>query len=576
MARNKRGFSIAQNILMFTILIIILSTITITILQSLTYSNSATILLEDSSNEINKQVMMNYENYIDSVLATTNYIQNKTVEYGLLEQNDELDYIFKNAVEQQTDIVTIVLYDISGNIIAKSTTQTMIPQDITIKDFFVDAIYENTIYHFSSPHQQELVQNLNEQVITVSKMVDYYDNNNRSSGILIVDINTTRIVELSNNTNLGDGGHIVILNSDDSLIYSSNASCSLDDCPSKEIIKSIIIGSKQVELEDKDMFVNVNTLGNTRWQVGTFINIDILNQTRTRALYVSIVIFGVTLLTTIIASVLISRRISNPIYKLQKHMKIVEKGNFYKKIEVSGQKEVVDLGNSFNILQDEISTLMDTLLIEQREKRKSEFRALQTQINPHFLYNTLDSIVYLSENGENKKVQEMVIALSRFFRISISRGKNIISVKEELEHAKNYLLIQQIRYHEKFSFAFEIEEESKKCAVVKLIIQPLIENAIYHGINTEFGEGKIIIRSFLNNDKLILEVENDGYGITEDKIAEMYQSIQDKNDTKSVGLKNVYQRVRLYYGDESNFIIKSELDENTIIRLELPIEEVKK
>ena len=170
----------------------------------------------------------------------------------------------------------------------------------------------------------------------------------------------------------------------------------------------------------------------------------------------------------------------------------------------------------------------------------------------------------------------MVIALSRFFRISISRGKNIISVKVELEDAKNYLLIQQIRYHEKFSFTFEIAEETNKCNVVKLIIQPLIENAIYHGINTEFGEGKIVIRSFFENKKLILEVENDGYGITAEMIAEMYKSIQDKNDTKSVGLKNVYQRVRLYYGDESNFIIKSVLDENTVIRLELPFEKVKK
>lgn len=576
MAKKSQGFSIGQNILIFTILIVILSMITITVLQSLTYSNSATTLLEDSSNEINKQVMMNYENYIDSVLSTTNYIQNKTVEYGLLEQNEELDDIFENAAEQQTDIVTIVLYDISGSIIAKSTSQALVNQDITLQDFFIDAIYENTIYHFSSPHQQQLVQNSTKEVITISKMVDYYDNNDRSSGILVVDINTTKIIELSNNTNLGDGGHIVILNNDDTLIYSSSSSCSSVECPSIDVVKDIIIGSEAVELEGKDMFVNVNTLGNTRWQIGTFINIDILNQTRTRALYISIAIFGLTLLTTVIVSAIISNRISNPLYKLQKHMKIVEKGNFYNKIEVSGQKEVVDLGNSFNILQDEISELMNSLLNEQKEKRKSEFRALQTQINPHFLYNTLDSIVYLSEQGENEKVQEMVIALSRFFRISISRGKNIIPVKEELEHAKNYLLIQQIRYHEKFKFTFDIDEETYKYTVVKLIIQPLIENAIYHGINTEYGQGNIDIRAFLENNRLILEVENDGYGITEEKIAEMYEVIQDKDDARSVGLKNVYQRVKLYYGFESDFIITSVLDENTIIRLELPLEKVKK
>jgi len=172
----------------------------------------------------------------------------------------------------------------------------------------------------------------------------------------------------------------------------------------------------------------------------------------------------------------------------------------------------------------------------------------------------------------NEEVVEMVVALSKFFRISISRGKNIILLSEELEHARNYLLIQQIRYNKKFTFNFEVDENVKNCKVVKLILQPIIENAIYHGINTEYNEGSIQIRAFEKNGKLHLEVEDDGYGITPEKIEELQIGFKDQTKAKSVGVRNVYQRLQLYYGVESEFIIESELDVKTIIRLVIPIE----
>jgi len=305
--------------------------------------------------------------------------------------------------------------------------------------------------------------------------------------------------------------------------------------------------------------------------MATFINIDIIDQTMKNNLVIIGFILVSILVVTLISSTYISRRISLPITKLKNHMQIIEKGDYYQKIEISGQKEVIVLAHSFNSMIEEIKSLMETVIIEQKEKRKTEFRALQNQINPHFLYNTLDSIVYLSENKMNDKVVKMVVALSRFFRISISRGKNIILLKEELEHAKNYLLIQQIRYDDKFNYEFIIDDDVLECSVVKLSLQPLIENAIYHGINTENDSGKVIIRAFKEDDKLILEVEDDGYGIPDEKIEEMYNSIKFDSDNKSVGLRNVYQRLKIYHGDEVEFIIDSELDEKTTIRLEIPL-----
>ena len=572
MAKKFIQFSIAQNIIFLMVAVIVISLTTLTITESLMFTNTTSTVIEDSSKEINKQVILNYENYIDSVIETANYIQQITNEYGLDYRSHELDEVYGNAAEIQEDIVSIILLDISGNVVVSSTRRDISSDDLTQKDWYVDAINNPTIYHFSTPHRQDILEVSVEDVITVTKVVDYYVGKTQYTGILVVDLNTSNLVSLSQTTNLGEGGHIIIYDKNYSLVYSNKSTCNSSDCESIQLVQEIISGGKEVQLEGISMYANVNTLENTRWRIATFVNVEIINQTRTQTVIIAVVIFLVTLAVATMVSMLFSRRISRPIYKLQNHMKLVEQGNLYKSIEIDGQKEVVDLGHSFNRMQEEIRALMETVLIEQKEKRKSEFIALQTQINPHFLYNTLDSIVHLSEQDENEKVQEMVIALSKFFRISISRGKNIISVKEELEHARNYLLIQQIRYNEKFEFKFEIEDETLEFRTVKLILQPLIENAIYHGINTEYDKGQIIIRSFIQNDKLVLEVEDDGYGIPEEKIQALYDNMKIQEKQTSVGIRNVYQRLKIYYGDETDFVILSELDEKTIFRLLIPIE----
>ncbi len=213
---------------------------------------------------------------------------------------------------------------------------------------------------------------------------------------------------------------------------------------------------------------------------------------------------------------------------------------------------------------------MERVLREQKEKRKTEFIALQTQINPHFLYNTLDSIIWLSENKMNEQVVEMIVALSKYFRTSISQGKTIITAEEELEHARNYLLIQKIRYSSKFDYVFEIDEEILKVNAVKLILQPLIENAIYHGISSD-EDGIIIIRAYQSDGLMVFEVENNGYGLTKSQIEDIYLNMKSKIKNTSIGLKNIYQRLKLYYGDTANLEIISELDEKTIVRLTYPM-----
>ena len=184
------------------------------------------------------------------------------------------------------------------------------------------------------------------------------------------------------------------------------------------------------------MYFNINTLAQTRWRIVTAYNIDEIAQAKTRILYMLFIIFlGSFFLTAVVAS-LLSYRISRPLNQLEKSMLRIENGDFHTKVEVTGQKELVLVGASFNSMMDEIRLLMDKVVTEQREKRKTELKALQNQINPHFLYNTLDSIVWLAENERSDDVITTVVALARFFRISISKGKNFIPVRDEINHIK--------------------------------------------------------------------------------------------------------------------------------------------
>jgi len=545
MTRFTKELSIRQNILYTTILIVFIALFTIVATDIITFNNSTEQIIESSSSEINKQVILNFENYIDSVISTGNYIQEQTVEFGLNDNSEELTAVYESAADIQEDVVSITLLDLQGDVVISSVNKQTF-EFLQFRGWFLDANFADEIYHFSSPHTQDLFVDIEDEVITVTKTIDYYINQEKLEGILVIDLNTSKLVKLSQTTNLGEKGHLIILDDDDTLIFSSIDTCTKNECESIEIITQIIVGGKDVDIDNTSMYASVNTLKNTRWRMATFINTEIVSQSRNNSLIVSLIVVVVTLSLSVAASSWISKRISSPINKLMSHMNRIQKGNLYRTIELDGQKEIVVLSDRFNIMIEEIRDLMETVIMEQKEKRKTEFIALQTQINPHFLYNTLDSIMYLSENNMNEKVVQMVVALSKFFRISISRGQSIILLKEELEHAKNYLLIQQIRYHDKFDFIFEIDENILQMKTVKLILQPLIENAIYHGINTEYGKGNIIIRAYQKQKRIYLEVEDDGYGITEEKIAEMHDRMRQEVSQKSVGIRNVVTPLWIY------------------------------
>ena len=211
------------------------------------------------------------------------------------------------------------------------------------------------------------------------------------------------------------------------------------------------------------------------------------------------------------------------------------------------------------------------MCIRDREEitlRKTELKALQAQINPHFLYNTLDAIAWMCEDGKNEDAEEMVTALARLFRISISKGHELIPIEKEVEHAKSYLKIENYRYKNKFTYSFEVEESCLSYLCNKITLQPIIENAIYHGVKQMIDEGEIWIRIFEDGEDIIFQVEDNGIGMTEEQCREILR--KEPGDRTGIGIKNVNDRIKIYFGSNYGLNITSELDEGTCVTIRMP------
>jgi two-component system, sensor histidine kinase YesM len=548
------------------LLLVVVTLGLISVVFLLVFSGTSATLVEEQSKEINKQIVFNYERYINSVIETANYLQLAISAVDLDTHADALQAIFDINSEIKRDLVSIFLFDYDGTRLLGNDLRTGLAPDIPRAQWFFTALDQPEIYHFYLEQSSNADFDGTESVITVSRRVSYSRNGTQLAGILLVELNMESITDLADKTNLGDAGHILIVNDQDSLVYTSDKTPYSD--ASFAIASRRYLGGFQARIHDLDMYVHINTLSQTRWRIVTISNIDHINTARRQMLYTFALIGTLSLTLTAMVAGLISLRISKPINQLKNIMAKIEGGDFYTTIEVSGQEEIVQLSRSFNQMVVRVRELMDRLVTEQREKRKTELRALQNQINPHFLYNTLDSIVWLAEHQRTKDVVTTVVALAKFFRISISKGESFIAVDQEIEHIENYLTIQQIRYIDKFDYSIDIDTEVLDHRVMKLILQPLVENAIHHGMGDE--KGKISIRGRLEGDLTIFEVQNSGYGLTDQKIAEMMETMHGDAGHSGVGLRNVYQRLKLYYGDAADVEIESEIDESTTVRLIIP------
>lgn len=278
-----------------------------------------------------------------------------------------------------------------------------------------------------------------------------------------------------------------------------------------------------------------------------------------------------------IMSYLIPLSITRPFKELSQVTDEIAKGNLSVRANVNTGVEATALSNSMNTMIDKINELLEQVTTEQTRLRKAEFELLQAQINPHFLYNTLDAIIWLAEAGEQKRVVGMVRNLSDFFRTSLNQGKDINPIKEEMLHVKSYLEIQHVRYQDILSYDIEVPESLYIYSIPKITIQPLVENALYHGIKNKRGMGHISIRGQAGEKDFTITVTDDGIGIDETRLRQVQSGIQNKVLTGKdfYGLYNVCERIRLNFGEEYGIFIESVYGEGTSVRVILPYVEAK-
>ena len=279
------------------------------------------------------------------------------------------------------------------------------------------------------------------------------------------------------------------------------------------------------------------------------------------------------------AAWVISASIYIPIKKLQDLTTTITKNDLQALVSRENVDEITELGLSFNIMTRKIRELLDAKVRETENLKKAELKALQAQINPHFLYNTLDTIVWMAEANKTDQVIKIVRALSSFFRIALSRGKDWIPIRQEIEHVRSYLYIQKIRYRDILDYEIDADESILGGTILKLTLQPIVENALYHGIKNKKNGGVIrILARRDNHNQVLLEIQDDGIGCTPYKLSKIREKLSEESDEitgqdEGFGLANVNKRIKLYYGSEYGLSIESQYQEGTRVTVRIPLQE---
>lgn len=547
--------------------------------------------MADTIQEENQILINQINRSMDSYLQTIMKLSD-SLYYGVIKNADlsdgsigsEITLLYDN---NKDNIENIALLSKNGQML-ESVPAARLKSNVDVIDenWFKNALLKTENLHFSTPHVQTIFDGSESQyrwVISMSRAVEITNGPYTDQGVLLIDIRYNSLERLFDGVNLGNGGYAYLISSDGEIIYH----------PKAQLIDSGIVkennqesaglkdGNYEEVFDGEKRIVSVKTVGYTGWKIVGVTPLDgmSLNNIKTKLLMVFIIAFVLFILSII--NSYISTRITDPIKELEKAVNEIEQGNLEVEVRSAGSYEIQHLGTSIQSMARRIRKLMNDIVAEHESKRRSEFDTLQSQINPHFLYNTLDIIVWMIENEKQSEAVKVVTALARFFRISLSKGKSIIPVKDELEHVRNYLMIQHMRYKNKFTYDIEADEDVLELASLKLMLQPLVENAIYHGMEFMDGDGEILVRAWRREDDLYMSVSDNGLGMTQEQVERLFQAADHTSSGRGsgIGVKNVNERIKLYFGTGYGLEILSEPDEGTTVTAHLPAipyQEVKK
>ena len=524
-----------------------------------------------------QQINRSVDSYLRSIMKLSD-----TLYYGVIKNADlsegsiasEMTLLYDN---NKDNVENIALFSKRGELLESVPAAILKPNaSIAEESWFRHALEKTENLHFSLPHVQYIFdssENRYRWVITVSRSVEITQGPYTDQGVLLIDLKYDSLEQLFDGITLGNNGYVYLIGADGELIYHPESQLIYSGIAKEnhEAALQYKDGNHEEEFQNANRIVTVKTVGYTGWKIVGVAPLGgiTLNVLKTQLLLIFLIALVIFILT--VTNSFISSRITDPIKELEKSVNEIEAGNLEAEVYVGGSYEIRHLGSSIQNMAGRIRKLMADVVAEHESKRRTEFDILQSQINPHFLYNTLDIIVWMIENEKQSEAVKVVTALARFFRISLSKGKNIIPVRDELEHVRNYLMIQHMRFKNRFTYTLEADDEVLELASLKLILQPLVENAIYHGMEFMDGDGEIFVRVWRDGDDLFMKVSDNGLGMTKEQVSRMLsdQTYMSSKRGSGIGVRNVNERIRLYFGNEYGLIIESELDEGTTVTVKL-------
>lgn len=562
MNKKKRGKSYSLSVIM---------TVMVVGIVVAAFTAGFLVFVAVYNNSIRNSTITAGEQAVTQVTNTVgDYTKNMRELMGMLQgyyknSPEERDTAINALITTRNDVVAVTCYSEEGTLLESWSGNRKLKENVFKNlSFNPEQKYEKGKLSISKPHVETLLADYYPWVVSMKQPVETRDGQKH---IVVMDIRFSQIADYVDEVGIGQHGYCFITDQDGNMVYHPQQQLLFSGLKEEnlELLKNTPDGC----LEQSDVIYTIQTMEDSGWRV---VGVSYVDELITKKVQnVAALLLGLlflVLFTAICSSLVFSRMISKPVKRLIHAMEEFEdSASDFTYHAVEGSKEIGELSQSFGHMVVQIQQLMEKVREEEITLRKAELRALQAQINPHFLYNTLDAIGWLCEEERTQDAVEMVNALAKLFRISISKGHEMITVEKELEHARSYLKIEKFRYKQ-FTYSFDIEEECLQYYCNKITLQPIIENAIYHGLDRMVDEGEIQIGVHSRGENLVFTVEDNGIGMTKEQCREILEG--SAGDKTGIGIRNVNNRIKIYFGEQYGIQIDSELDEGTKVTIVMP------
>jgi two-component system, sensor histidine kinase YesM len=580
-ARNTLAFKIS---FAYSIVIIVTVTLSCVILNRIS-SNAAQNKVNEASLKTITSVktnvdllLQNIDNY-SKMMLSDNDLQNllrKGNVYSNLQLQAKVTRHFYGLFEAEPLIDSVYIFDHANNCfsVGQHGSPTFIKSRVQDAPWYEDAVKNQGKYILSLNGGGVFSYTENGNFVSFIRLVRDLDNT-RSLGIMVINLQGDVFVEAFKNITYESDLQVVILDQHDQIIVPATT-----ENNNVHVFKKVLSGNKDLrqklhqsgsnymieESDSQKYLISYVSEDASSWKYISIMPYDILRTQNRSLVLITFVLLFIDGIIFFVSSFLISRNIINPVHQILQSMKSADYGKFHEIGTKPNSYEFRQLYDGYNKMIGQINQLLAKTIQEQKIIRKSELNMLQAQIKPHFLYNTLDSISSLALSGCNEEVCFLVESLGNYYRNSVSKGKEVITVGQELDIVRNYLNIQKVRYPELFEAQYQVDDSCLTYPIIKLVLQPLVENALYHGIRGKGAPGIIRISVRDMADHIVLSVEDDGIGISKDEISMILEK-EKAEKIESFGLSGTMERVRIYYGEENCVKIESEPGVGTKITL---------